>query len=73
MNPDPRKIEELGDLVDEKVFISSMNFLSGWKDLVELMHKFYGIGATHLVLPSGPDKKKIGDLSKEIFPQFKAV
>jgi G6PDH family F420-dependent oxidoreductase len=69
--PDPRRIEAMGqELTDEKI-LSSTNFCSKWSDVAELIHRFKDIGVTQVVLQSGPDGKKIRQFATKILSNFK--
>ncbi|HXQ92710.1 MAG TPA: LLM class flavin-dependent oxidoreductase [Nitrososphaerales archaeon] len=69
--PDPRKIENMGANLPDEVILKSTNFCSDWSDVVELIHGYKEIGVNQIVLPSGPDKKKIRAFAKKILPSFK--
>ena len=63
--PDPRKIEQMGYGLTDEVMMKSTNFCSSWSDVIELIWKFREIGATQVVLPSGPDAKIIRTFAVE--------
>ena len=69
--PDPRKIEEMGYGLPDDVLLRSTTFCSKWSDVVELIWKFREIGATQVVLPSGPDTKLIRTYAQKLLPQLK--
>jgi G6PDH family F420-dependent oxidoreductase len=69
--PDPRKIERMGDGLPDEVLLKSTTFCSRWSDVVELVWKFRELGATQVVLPSGPDKKTIRTYAKKLLPHLK--
>ena len=68
--PDPRRIEEMGEGVPDEVLLKSTNFCSKWSDVAELIWKFRDMGATQVVLPAGPDKKLIRTYAKELLPHL---
>jgi len=67
---DPRKIEHMGGDVPDDVILRSTNFCSSWPDVVELIHKYGEIGVNQIVLPSGPDKKRIRTFATKILAAF---
>lgn len=67
---DPRKIDKMGAELPDDVILKSTNFCSNWKDVIELIHKFEQIGVSQIVLPSGPDKKKIRKFGKRVLREF---
>jgi coenzyme F420-dependent glucose-6-phosphate dehydrogenase len=69
--PDPRKIEGLGEQLPDEVILQSTNFCSKWSDVLELIHKYKEIGVGQVVLPSGPDRKKIRIFAQKILNEFK--
>jgi coenzyme F420-dependent glucose-6-phosphate dehydrogenase len=69
--PDPRKIEQMGATVPDEVILKTTSFCSDWSGVVELIHRYKEIGVDQIVLPSGPDKKKIRTFAKKILPSFR--
>ena len=69
--PDPRKIGHMGADLPDDVILKNTNFCSDWSDVVELIHRYKEIGVDQIVLPSGPDKKRIRTFAKKILPNFK--
>ena len=69
--PDPRKIEEMGNGVSDDVLLGSTTFCSKWSDVVELVWKLREIGATQVVLPAGPDKKLIRTYTQKLLPHLR--
>jgi G6PDH family F420-dependent oxidoreductase len=64
--PDPRKIDKLGETLTDDALLKSTNFCNKWSDVLELISKYEKIGATQIVLPSGPDKDRIRTFSQKI-------
>ncbi len=69
--PDPRMIETMGEQLPDEVILRSTNFCSTWGDVVDLIYKFSEIGVDQIVLPSGPDSKKIRRYAQRILKEFK--
>ena len=69
--PDPRKIEQMGTQVSDDDLLKRIYFCSTWTDVIDLISKFQEIGATQVILPSGPDLRLIRDYAKRILSHFK--
>lgn len=68
---DPRKIDSMGSEMPDEAILKSTNFCKNWGDVVELIHRFREIGVNEIVLPSGPETKKIRLYSTKILKEFK--
>lgn len=69
--PDPRKIESMGMSLPDDEIISSTNFCSGWDEVHDLISRFREIGASQVVLESGPDLERIRTYAKKILSRFR--
>lgn len=69
--PDPRKIENMGEELSDESVLKGTNFCSKWSDVIELIFKFNDIGVGQIVLPSGPDTKKIRAYATKILKEFR--
>jgi G6PDH family F420-dependent oxidoreductase len=68
--PDPRKIENMGQELTDEQLIKSTYFCSSWSEVVEMIHRFGDIGFSQIVLESGPDAEAIKSYSENILPYF---
>jgi G6PDH family F420-dependent oxidoreductase len=70
--PDPRRIEQMGETAADETLLKSRTFCSSWSDVAELIWRFKKIGATQVVLPAGPDKKLLGTYARKLLPLLDA-
>jgi alkanesulfonate monooxygenase SsuD/methylene tetrahydromethanopterin reductase-like flavin-dependent oxidoreductase (luciferase family) len=70
--PDPRKIEQMGEALPDDALVKSRVFCSSWSDVAELIWKFKGVGATQVVLPAGPDKALLRLYAEKLLPLLDA-
>jgi len=61
----------MGSDIREEEFLKSTYSCSAWTDVLDLISKFRGIGATQVVLSSGANHELIRTYAKEILPYFK--
>ncbi len=69
--PDPRKIEAMGQSVPEYELLKSTYICSKWSEVIDLASKFEEIGASEIVLPSGADRAMIRTLGSKVLNHFK--
>jgi len=63
----------MGEALTDDQLLAGTYFCSSWSEVVELIAKYRDIGATQIVLPSGPDKNQIRTYRDKILPHFKRV
>jgi len=68
--PDPRKLEAMGETVTKDELLKSTCFCSNWEEVIDLIAKFQEIGTTEIALFSGPDQETIRTFGKKILPHF---
>jgi coenzyme F420-dependent glucose-6-phosphate dehydrogenase len=68
--PDPRRLESMGETVTEDELLRSTYFCANWTDLIDLISKFREIGTTEVSLYSGPDQETIRMYAKKLLPHF---
>jgi coenzyme F420-dependent glucose-6-phosphate dehydrogenase len=68
--PDPRRIERMGLTVPDDTLVHSTTFCSSWSEVAELVWKLKKIGATQVVLQSGPDERLIRTYARELLPRL---
>ena len=68
--PDPRRLESMGETVPEDDLLRSTYFCSNWDDVIDIISKFHEIGTTEVSLYSGPDQETIRTFAKKLLPHF---
>ncbi len=71
--PDPRRLESMGETVTEDELVRSTYFCSNWNDLIDIISKFHEIGTTEVSLYSGPDQGTIRMYAKKLLPHFETT
>jgi len=71
--PDPRKLEAMGETVTEDELLGSTYFCSNWNDLIDIISKFHEIGTTEVSLYSGPDQETIRTYAKKLLDHFETT
>ena len=71
--PDPRRLESMGETVTEDELLSSTYFCSNWNDVIDVISKFHEIGTTEVSLYSGPDQEAIRMYAKKLLPHFETT
>jgi coenzyme F420-dependent glucose-6-phosphate dehydrogenase len=63
---DPRRVEDLGQKVDEDRIYRSTVFCNSWDDLLEVIKRFEEAGITEVVLYTGPRKDLIREVGEHV-------
>lgn len=61
----------MGEELSDEAVLKGTNFCSKWSDVIELIFRFKDIGVSQIVLPSGPDIKKIRTYATKILKEFR--
>jgi coenzyme F420-dependent glucose-6-phosphate dehydrogenase len=70
--PDPRRIEAMGERLTDEQILKATHFCSSWSDVVELIEKHREAGFSQIVLETGPDEDKLRLLSEKLLPSLRS-